>query len=73
MKQSRKLVLRSRHVTDLASDELSAIVGGTHVDCGVTHGLTCEVECAFSDPLNECLTIVQTLGLSEAFRDCPLR
>ena len=69
MKQSRKLVLRSRHVTDLASDELSAVVGGTHVDCGVTHGLTCEIECAaFTDPLNQCLTIV-----SGAFQDCPFR
>jgi len=67
MKQSRKLVLRSQHVTDLASDELAAVVGGTHVGCGVTHGMTCEVECGvISDPLNECLPAVVSIPI----RDC---
>ena len=67
MKQSRKLVLRSRHVTELGSDELAAVAGGTHVGCPITHAAACAV----SNPVAECLPVVYSLpNLSCLFMTC---
>lgn len=71
MKPRRTLALRRERLADLASGDLRAVVGGTHIrtDCGcVTHGNTCDVCDIPTLPFNDCVTQLGTV-----FRPCATR
>lgn len=60
MRPRRRLALRREELSDLAGDELGAVVGGTHIatDCGcVTHGLSCERCPTPTLPINVCVEL----------------
>ena len=75
MKPQRRLALKRQSLSDLASDEMRSVVGGTHIytDCGcLTHGATCDSCPTPTLPLNPCLATIRTLAVAEIelTRDC---
>lgn len=57
----RRLVLRRESLTELTTDELGGVVGGTHAGCGLTNGCTHDTvdACIGGGTLDvrECLTL----------------
>ena len=61
MKPQRRLALRRESLTYLDTDDMRAVVGGTHIvtDCGcVTHGYSCEACPVPTLPVNTCACTV---------------
>jgi hypothetical protein len=50
----RSLSLKRETLSVLGDDELSGIAGGSHIDCGITHGPSCDEACP-TLPVNPCL------------------
>ena len=71
MKPQRRLMLKRESLTGLDTDDMRAVVGGTHIftDCGcVTHGLSCEACPTPTLPINECVdNVVESLRVCIAF------
>jgi hypothetical protein len=57
----RRLVLKRESLSELTTDELGGVVGGTHAGCGLTNGCTHDTveNCIDVNTLNirECLTL----------------
>ena len=75
MKPQRRLALKRESLSDLASDDMRAVIGGTHIvtDCGcLTHGLSCEFCPTPTLPVNICITTIRTMIVAdiELTRDC---
>ena len=67
MRHTRKLSLKRETLTQLTTDQMAAVAGGSHAcvtegcTAGVTHGPSFDVDCP-TLPVNHCFVIYITQG-----------